>query len=149
MIPFSILWGGFAILWEASAVAMGAPFFFALFGVPFVLIGLHFTIGRFFLDSRMRAKTFYGLTDRRIIILSGVFSRSTNSLPLRTLHDLLLRERADGRGTILFGRPYPFASWYAGMQWPGMSHYETPSFELIEQSKRVHDQILEAQRAAG
>jgi len=149
MIPFSLLWGGFAIFWEASVLEQGAPFFFGLFGVPFVLIGLYFIIGRFLVDSRVRAKTFYGVTDRRVIIVSGLVSRSTNSLPLRTLHDISLRERSDGRGTILFGRPHPFAAWYAGMQWPGMSQYETPSFELIEHSKRVHDQILEAQRAAG
>jgi hypothetical protein len=48
----------------------------------------------------------------------------------------------------MFGRPHPFASWYAGMQWPGMSQYQTPSFEFIEDAKRVHDQILAAQRAA-
>jgi hypothetical protein len=148
MIPFSILWCGFVIFWEASVLAGGGPPFFALFGAPFVLVGLYFVFGRFFVDSRLRANTYYGLTNRRVIIVSGLFSRTTNSLPLRTLHDISVQERADRSGSVMFGRPHPFAGWYAGMQWPGMGQYQTPSFELIPDAKRVHDRVLEALRAA-
>jgi hypothetical protein len=148
MIPFSLLWCGFVVFWEASVLAGGGPPFFSLVGVPFVVIGIYFVIGRFFVDSRLRAKTFYGLTNRRVIIVSGLFSRTINSLPLRTLHDISVQERPDRSGTVMFGRPHPFASWYAGMQWPGMGQYQAPSFELIQDAKRVHDQVLEAQRAA-
>jgi hypothetical protein len=148
MIPFSVLWCGFAILWETGALSMGGPPLFALFGAPFVLVGAYLVIGRFFADARLRARTFYGLTDRRVVIVSGLSSRTTSSLPLGMLHDISLRERSDGSGTIVFGRPRPFASWYAGMPWPGMGQYQTPSFELIRDAKRVHDRVLEAQRAA-
>lgn len=148
LIPFSVLWCGFIIFWEAAVLAGGGPPFFALFGIPFVLVGLHLVVGRFFLDSRIRAKTLYGLTSRRVIIISGLFSRTTHSLPLRTLNDISVQERADRSGTVMFGRPHPFATWYAGMQWPGMGQYQAPSFERIQDARRVHDQILEAQRAA-
>ena len=39
------------------------------------------------------------------------------------------------------------ATWYAGVHWPGMGQYSTPGFELIPDAKRVHDKVLEAQRA--
>jgi hypothetical protein len=149
MIPFSFLWGGFAIFWEATAIAGGAPFFFALFGIPFVVIGLYMIAGRFFVDAKIRKNTYYGLTDRRVVIISGLFSQTTNSLPLRTLHDISVQERGDRSGTVMFGRPHPFASMYAGMQWPGMSQHQAPSFEVIEDAKGVHDQVLGAQRSAG
>jgi hypothetical protein len=148
LIPFSLFWGGFAFFWEASVLAGGAPIFFSLWGIPFVLMGIYFILGRFFVDARARANTFYGLTNRRAIIVSGIFSKTINSLPLRTLSDISVRERKDRTGTVLLGRGHPFASWNAGMQWPGMGQYSTPAFELIPDAKRVHDQVLEAQRAA-
>jgi hypothetical protein len=148
LIPFSLLWGGFAIFWEAGVIRSNAPLFFALWGVPFVLIGLYLIVGRFFLDARLRASTFYGLTDRRVIIVSGLFTRTTNSLPLRTLSDISLQERSDRSGTVMLGRPHPYYSWGAGMRWPGTAQYSTPAFEGIPDAKRVHNQLLEAQRTA-
>jgi Bacterial PH domain len=150
IIPFSLLWGGFAIFWEASVLRISGPnsLFMSLWGIPFVLIGLYMIVGRFFLDARIRAKTFYGLTNRRAVIISGLFSRTINSIPLRTLTDISLQERSDRSGTILLGRPQPFSSWSSGMRWPGMSQYSTPAFEMIPNAKAVHDQLLEAQHAA-
>jgi hypothetical protein len=148
MIPFSLMWGGFAIFWEASVLTSGAPFFFWLWGIPFVLVGLYLIFGRFFVDARIRAKTLYGLTDRRVLIVSGLFSTTVNTLPLKSLHDISVQERSDQSGTVMFGRPPPFASWYAAMPLPGMGQHQTPGFEMIENAKRIHDQVLEAQRAA-
>ena len=150
MIPFSLLWGGFAIFWEAGVLRTNGPntAFMSIWGIPFVLAGLYLIVGRFFVDAGIRAKTFYGLTNRRAMIISGLFSRTINSLPLRTLTDISLQERSDRSGTILLGRPQPYSSWRSGMRWPGGSQYSTPAFEMIPNAKTVHDQLLEAQRAA-
>ena len=116
--------------------------------IPFVLVGVYFIVGRFFVDARMRSNTYYGLTDRRVLILSGLTSRSVQSTPLRTLHEIGLSEKSDRSGTIVFGSPHPMAAWYQGFAWPGMRQYQTPSFEGIADARAVHSEILNAQRAA-
>lgn len=149
VVPFSLMWGGSAIYWEVGVIASGAPFFFMLFGIPFVLVGLYFTVGRFFVDARQRARTFYGLTDRRAVIVSGLISQSVNSIMLKSLSDVTLEEKRDRSGTITFGRPNPMASWMAGVHWPGLGQYQPPVFEMIPEAKAVYDYVLGAQRTAG
>ena len=148
LIPFSLLWGGFAVFWEASVLGQGGPTFFAIWGVPFVLMGLYITVGRFFLDAAQRARTVYAVTSERILIevgRLGPFAGSTKSLPLRTLSEVQLRERGNGSGTITFG-PQPFGVSAVGNSWPGGPR--VPAFDLIPDARRVYDIIREAQRTA-
>lgn len=154
LIPFSLLWGGFALFWETIALMMmvgagGHPvaFIFPLFGLPFVIIGLYLMFGRFWVDARIRARTFYGVTTKRIIIISGLFSRKIKSLDLRTLTDISFTERTDRTGIITFGPSHPFAWMYGGMQWPGMGHQLQPSFEMIEDVRRVYNTIRAAKES--
>jgi hypothetical protein len=67
LIPFSLIWGGFAIFWEVGVVAHGS-LLFSLFGLPFVAMGLYFIFGRFVVKSRRKRQTSYGLTDRRALV---------------------------------------------------------------------------------
>jgi hypothetical protein len=148
MIPFSLMWGGFAIFWEASVLKSGAPGFFALWGIPFVLIGLYLIFGRFFFEAKQRARTFYAVTNERIIIVSGVFNRKVKSLNLRTLSDLSLSEGKEDEGTITFGGGSPLSSMFGGFSsWPGMESQMGPRFELIVGARSVFETIRGAQRA--
>ncbi len=144
MIPFSLMWGGFAVFWEVSVLRQGGPAFFALWGIPFVLMGIYITIGRFFLDSYQRSQTYYGVTDQRAIIRRR---KEVKSLSLRGLTDISLKEREDGSGTICFGSGGPY-SFFAGTGWPGSGKYLPPSFEMIEDARRVYTQIRDSQRTS-
>ena len=145
MIPFSLMWGGFAFFWEMSVFSKSAPIFFRLWGVPFVLMGVYMIIGRFFADRVQRARTFYGVTDQRVLIVGGLFERSVKSLTLTGLGELSLDERGDRSGTIRFGASAYPQRW--GATWPGVSRTVAPMFELIEDARRVHDLVRETQRA--
>jgi hypothetical protein len=143
LIPFSLLWAGFAVFWEVNVLASGAPGFFALWGIPFVAMGLHITIGRFFIDRRRRARTSYALTSERIVIRSA---NSTQSLALAPLSGISVNERSDASGTLTFGAsPFPM-SLFAGSGWPGAKG--PPMLEQIPDARRVFDQIRAAQQAA-
>jgi hypothetical protein len=141
------MWGGFAIFWEVSVFRVGAPVFFRLWGIPFVLVGLYFIFGRFFADAWQRARTFYGLTNERVLIVSGVFQRQVKSISLRNIPELTLTERADRSGSISFGGVPATYRWLAGSSWQGMSRQQPPSFDLIENARQVYGQIQTAQRA--
>jgi Bacterial PH domain len=144
MIPFSLIWAGFALFWETSAIASGAPFFFKLWGIPFVLVGLYITIGRFFVDAKKRANTIYGITPDRIIIKSGIFSKDVKSLNIRTLSDITINQKSDNSGTITLGPTDLRYSMMQGMEWPGAK--QQPRLEFIEDVKNVYDKIIDLQK---
>jgi hypothetical protein len=147
MIPFSILWTAFVIFWEAAVVASGAPLFFMLWGIPFVLVGLYLLLGRFWVEARQRARTYYGLTDNRIIIVSGIMRRSTRSLSARGLSDITLTKKKSGGGTIYFGPANPMYAWWGSAGWPGMGRYAAPCLELDGDAEEVYEKILALQKA--
>ena len=144
LIPFSLIWGGFAVFWEISVFRSNAPIFFRLWGIPFVLVGIYLIIGRFFVDAKQREKTFYAVTNSRIIIFSGLFSRNIRSLNLKALPELNLDESSDGSGTILFGPIYSMMQ-NPGGGWPASGKYYTPAFEMIKNVRQVYDLVRRLQ----
>ena len=83
MIPFSLLWAGFALFWNAGVWTMGAPFFFKIWGLPFLIVGAYITVGRFFIDQRIRKHTVYALTTKRAFIATSAFGRKLRDKPIR------------------------------------------------------------------
>jgi len=146
LIPFSLMWGGFAVFWEVGVISTGAPFFFKLWGIPFVLVGCYIVFGRFLVDARAREKTIYAVTNERVFIVSELFGRKVQSVSLRTLPELTLQEKSDGSGTIIFGSQGPFAA--GNSSWPGSRQVQTPSFEMVDNVRQVYHIIQEAQQQA-
>jgi hypothetical protein len=147
LVPFSLLWGGFAIFWEWGVTTSGAGLFFQLWGIPFVAVGLYMIVGRFAYDAWLRSKTFYGLTNERAVIVRRTFGEVVRSIPLASLGDYTLSVGNDKTGTITFGNGEP--SYYAMLApWRGDSTRSAPRFELIDGAQGVYDQIRDAQRVA-
>ena len=161
MIPFSFMWGGFAIFWELAALGlfgfgphakgsshdpMMVRLIFPLWGIPFVVIGLYIMFGRFFYDAEMRKRTWYAITDQRVLILKNLFSRNVVSFEYRNLPGLNLTERRDGSGDILFGSAPPFAA-FSGAGWPGTRKYAAPGFYLVPDAREVYSRIRQVQRS--
>jgi hypothetical protein len=143
-IPFSLMWCGFTIFWETGVVMSGAPFFFRLWGIPFVAVGLYLVLGRFFVDAFVRSKTFYGVTNERVLIVMTVFSRRMRSLDLRTLSDVSVSQRGDESGTITFGSPQPFGQIFG--PWFSNNRYSPPVFDMVENVKNVYELIVSTQK---
>lgn len=105
LVPFSLLWAGFAIVWETMAITGGSSPFFALWGIPFVLLGLYIVFGRFIIKKRRKQNTVYGLTDSRAIVSSG--SRSVQDTPLAGVPVTSNRSRDGRHVSVVFGNSKP------------------------------------------
>jgi hypothetical protein len=144
LVPFSLLWGGFAISWNADVWTANTPLEFRLFGLPFLIAGVYVTVGRFVLDAWIRSRLRYVLTDRRVLIVREGPFRSVRSLDLKHLPELELIERHDGSGTILFGDAD--SSWWSrgrggdiGFWSPALRR--SPQFIRIPAVRRVYEMI--------
>jgi hypothetical protein len=146
LIPFSLLWGGFAIFWESNVVRKGAPVFFMLWGVPFILMALFVIAGRFVVDAWLRNCTRYALTNQRILIArSGPFPKFT-TLNLDSMSTVQFTPEANGRGTLRFGPQLPmwgmngFGAWVPAMD-------PVPQFLAVDGGEGLFRQIqLEIRR---
>jgi hypothetical protein len=144
-IPFLLMFVGVTIFWEVLAFAWGGDLIFALTGLPFLLFGLYMNFGRFPLDARRRNRTYYALTDRRVMIVSGLVGREVQSLSLRNLPNLVLDSKPDGSGTITFGDKNPLTAMYGSFYGKVFLGPGVPAFEMIENARHVYDLILKAQ----
>jgi hypothetical protein len=148
LIPFSMVWAGLALFWEAAVIRAGAPVLMALAGLPFVGIGCYMMFGRFFADAVRRERTYYALTDKRALIVTKARRALTiKEHRLGALVHLSVRAKSDGSGTIVFGTPQQHPVWLAGTAWPSVGEF--PAFEAIENVQELHDRLRRAQSKAG
>jgi hypothetical protein len=101
LVLFAIPWTAFAVFW--MVLASGANLWFALFGVPFVVIGLGMLTAPLGVWRKAR-QTCYALTDRRAIVWEpGLFgSVRVRSFGPEHLGALSRVERPDGSGDLIF-----------------------------------------------
>ncbi len=105
LIPFSLIWGGGVVFWELNAIKSGAPLLFAIFGIPFVLIGLYLIFGRFIYIKYAMKHTYYAVTNRRVL---RCLRKRIEARPLDSLPFIEISYEKDGMGTITFdGRVMP------------------------------------------
>ena len=148
LVPASLLWGGLALLWEAGVLGFWggngpAPWFFLLWGIPFVLIGQYMIWGRFVVKAYRNRRTFYGLTNKRALIINRTSSRQVQALFLNQLPTINKTTRRDGSGTLAFGfwpkwsggaSPNSGMDFYFGQSGPGApAFYDIPDVEGVYQ----------------
>lgn len=121
LVPFSLLWGGFALFWEGSVIAAllrgetksgngGDLLMFAIGGVVMVLAGLYLMVGRFFGKRWLRRRTHYVVTNMRAVSLVTIKTGRILSLDLGSLTAPAKSVRKDGVGTIRLAKRSPWGN---------------------------------------
>jgi hypothetical protein len=97
---FGLFFFGFSIFWISGA-AKQSGLMFALFGVPFVIVGLGLVLSPIWHFLRSR-QAIYVLTDRRAVVdIAGWFPRRL-SVPLGQIRFVEAKLSTNGCGDILF-----------------------------------------------
>jgi hypothetical protein len=146
LIPLSLLWGGFAIFWEAGVAgfwnsgARSEPWTLGIiWGIPFVLIGQYLIWGRFFYAAWKKKRTFYAVTNRRVIVVQNGWKKEMASSYLDSLPTFIKEGNAGGRGTLRFA---PQESMWSGKRgwgaWDGMGIGSVPTFTDIEDVDSIY-----------
>lgn len=94
---FPMFWLGFALFWTFSAAMQSHGGFMAIFGIPFIIIGLYQLKKMFF---SMQSKNKYAITDRRVIINYG---KKVVSERLENICNITYKENKNNRGYVMFG----------------------------------------------
>ncbi|WP_296743372.1 PH domain-containing protein [Mesorhizobium sp.] len=146
LIPFSLLWCGFAVFWTYTATKQGAPLFFKLWGSMFVCIGLFIVFGRFAFDAWLRRRMYYAVTNRRVLIMRSAPFASFTSIDLERLPEIQITGEGRARGNLRFGS-VAFASGYSRTNSLSPALDPVPQFLGIEDPQRVLNLIMKASQA--
>ena len=151
VIPFSLLWTGFFVFWEANALGWisnsaqsGKPdTFMILWGIPFLLFGNYLVWARFLVDAWRKRRIFYAITNRRVLIVLEGWSQKTSTT---FLHEITQIEReGTDTGTLWFGPKYPVLAG-RGQKTRDLSRFslgDVPVFADIDDVDSVHRLILD------
>lgn len=142
LVPFSIMWAGFAVFWESAAIVGGAPVFFLLWGIPFLLMGAYITVGRFIYKRIVKQHTYYAVTNERVLTLTTLRKPRVQSAFIQTLPGISIAG-TDRRGTVQFGQQPPNASWLANTGWtfPEFSTGGSLAFYDVAEPDRVYNLV--------
>src|SRR5262249_28947748 len=118
-------------------------------GMFTVSLALRLRLYRFGVDALRLRRTCYGVTDRRIIIRTGLLGRKVKSVRLQTMKQITMSDNGSGIGTIIFGPAPPwYAHWGLRGWWRALDAAGVASFQLIDRVGEVYNIIFQAQRSA-
>ncbi len=155
-IPFTLVWTGFFVFWEANALGIwgsasrggGSNLFMVLWGIPFLIIGNYMVWGRFLADAWLKRRTYYAVTNRRVLILQEGWSRKTNWMYLEAIPTI--EGEGAKTGTLWFGKKYPVIAG-RGQRTRSMSRFtvgDLPVFADIDEVDGVQRLVQELREQA-
>jgi hypothetical protein len=76
-----------------------------LWGIPFLVIGNYMVWGRFLADAWLKRRTYYAVTNRRVLVLQDGWKRKSSTTFLGSIPKI--EREGTVTGTLWFGPKYP------------------------------------------
>jgi uncharacterized membrane protein YdbT with pleckstrin-like domain len=149
-IPFGLIFMAFAIFWMWTAASGGAPYFFSLFGLVFVLIGFGIVFGPSLLQLLRYRNTEYVITDKRVITQTGAIGLDTRFVDFEKIQEVYVQigvmDRLFGTGSVYamtagfsgFGPRGGYGYGYGGFA------FNRPSLSALKEPYEVQKLLQEA-----
>ena len=144
-IPFGLIFLAFSIFWMWSSASIGAPGFFTLFGLPFVLVGFALTFGPSMVLLVRYKNTEYMITNKRIITQTGAIGIDTRFVDFEKIQEVYVQigfiDKLFGTGTL-----YAMTAGFSGFAFTGRQGYGYPGMQGLRPSFAALKEPYEVQR---
>lgn len=147
--PFGVFWLAFSIFWMYGASGHfdnggnKGPQWFALIGIPFVLIGLYLVLGKFLYRYWKRSRTYFAVTNKRVLVITDAARKTCMSAYLESLPAITKSIGRNGIGTLRFGNPLPASARWSGFPWTDQVDDGVPTFFDIPDAENVFRLVSE------
>jgi hypothetical protein len=144
LLPFAMFGCGFGYFFTLMPQMLKTPDYISYFGMLIILLSLYFSIFRFLVDSYLRAKTFYALSEHNAYIVIG---SSIKKLELKKYEKASCDIATDGSGTIWFLKQTTLQMFLGNALngWPFIQHPQ--AFLYINDVNKVFkDYILKSKK---
>lgn len=95
---FGIVWLGFCLTF-IKTLLLSPSIFMIIWMIPFLCVGFHMAFGKLIQKAYLRNKTFYVITNKKLIIKSGRKIKMYNG---KDLPPMEIKIHKNGNGTIVF-----------------------------------------------
>jgi len=156
LIPFSLLFSAvmiFVFVMSWSIMQDDSRIFSLIFMAFFIVSGLHFVFGRFYTKAWKKKRTYYAVTNERVLSLYRGWKQNFKELTISQIDQICKDVRTDGNGNISFGKPNLglFSAWNNIFLNSGLYGVETASQQLhffdIDNADEVYKIIQEMKQS--
>ena len=137
---FMLMWTAFSCFW-IFLVASAHEWGMALFGIPFVGVGLYQLIARPFVEASERERIFYAITDRRVLVVT-TRPRTVKQHAIDRIPTTAAMATSSGYGSIWLDVP----SYIGGN---GQRKTRLPVLHLVPNVAEVHRILRQAMDGGG
>jgi len=153
VVPFTALLAFHSTLWLAVDLhLLGPPAYRGMAVNPYsvfwqsiyFLIGQYLLWGRFLVLRWKKKHIYYAVTNKRVLILHDYGHRELLALPMDSIPLIKKAVRADGNGTIRFGKPPEEGTWnYPRIHTDAFQKSGVPTFGDIDGAEQVYQLVAE------
>lgn len=103
LFPYSLYVMFLALVWEVGVIITKAPIFMPILGIYFVCIAMYVFVGRFFYKSYLKKRTYYCITNKRVIIIKSLKENKIISKRIEDISIINKEIEKEEIGNIIFG----------------------------------------------